>query len=96
MKTAEPIEETAYFLTKMAMHAILKEYLDESQVLQLMQHLGIRKRESCILFLTQWMLAIRHYPDSIFANDEVRLHFLHVLQDMLDGFILEEENHALC
>jgi hypothetical protein len=80
----------------MVMQAILKSYLDEGQVLQLMQHLGIRKRESCIFFLTQWMLALRRYPDSIFANEEVRLQFLHVLQDMLDGFILEEENHALC
>ena len=72
------------------MQAILKEYLDENLVAQLMQTVGIRTDEERIFFLTQLTVFLRKYPDSVFSSQDVRTHFLSVLQEMLDTKILEE------
>lgn len=84
------LQETAYFLTKSWMQAILKEYLDEHHVQQMMQHIGIRTLEERIFFLTQLTVFLRKYPDSVFSSPDTRNHFLDVLQEMLDAKILEE------
>lgn len=90
MKPTTAIQETAYILTKTFMQAILKEYLDENLVAQLMQTVGIRTDEERIFFLTQLTVFLRKYPDSVFSSQDVRTHFLSVLQEMLDTKILEE------
>ena len=84
------IQETAYILTKTLMQAILKEYLDENQLSQLMKTVGIRTDEECIFFLTQLTVFLRKYPDSVFSSQDVRTHFLATMQEMLDAKILEE------
>lgn len=86
------LQETAYFLTKSLMQAILKEYLDEHQVQQMMQHIGIQTLEERIFFLTQLTVFLRKYPDSVFSSPDIRNHFLDVLQEMLDAKILEEND----
>ena len=84
------IRETAYILTKTLMQAILKEYLDENQLSQLMKIVGIRTDEERIFFLTQLTVFLRKYPDSVFSSPDVRTHFLATMQEMLDAKILEE------
>jgi len=84
------IQETAYILTKTLMQAILKEYLDENQLSQLMKTVGIRTDEERIFFLTQLTVFLRKYPDSVFSSPDVRTHFLATMQEMLDAKILEE------
>ena len=84
------IQETAYILTKTLMQAILKEYLDENQLSQLMKIVGIRTDEERIFFLTQLTVFLRKYPDSVFSSPDVRTHFLATMQEMLDAKILEE------
>ena len=84
------LQETAYVLTKTFMQAILKEYLDENQLSQLMKTVGIQTDEERIFFLTQLTVFLRKYPDSVFATPDVRTHFLATIQEMLDAKILEE------
>ena len=84
------IQETAYVLTKTFMQAILKEYLDENIISQLMKTVGVRTDEERIFFLTQLTVFLRKYPDSVFSSPDVRTHFLGTLQEMLDAKILEE------
>lgn len=84
------IQETAYVLTKTLMQAILKEYLDENQLSQLMKTVSIRTDEERIFFLTQLTVFLRKYPDSVFSSPDVRTHFLATMQEMLDAKILEE------
>ena len=84
------IQETAYVLTKTFMQAILKEYLDENIISQLMKTVGIRTDEERIFFRTQLTVFLRKYPDSVFSSPDVRTHFLATMQEMLDAKILEE------
>ena len=84
------IQEIAYVLTKTFMQAILKEYLDENIISQLMKTVGIQTDEERIFFLTQLTVFLRKYPDSVFSSPDVRTHFLATMQEMLDAKILEE------
>ena len=84
------IQEIAYVLTKTFMQAILKEYLDENIISQLMKTVGIQTDEERIFFLTQLTVFLRKYPDSVFSSPDVRMHFLGTLQEMLDAKILED------
>ena len=72
------------------MQAILKEYLDENIISQLMKTVGVRTDEERIFFLTQLTVFLRKYPDSVFSSPDVRMHFLATMQEMLDAKILEE------
>lgn len=82
----------AYYLTKTMMHCIFKEYIDENQLLQIMEYLQVKTREQQIFFLTQLTIVLREYPDSIFSNPDIRNKLLNTIQECLDSRILEENN----
>lgn len=88
------VSEKAYGITKAMMHAILKKYLDEETLSHMMQPLGIRSREAIIFFLTQLILSLRQYPDSLFDKNELRMQFVNIIQEFLDEKIFEENNDA--
>ena len=82
----------AYYLTKTMMHCIFKEYIDENQLLQIMEFLQVATREQQIFFLTQLTVVLREYPDSVFSNPDIRNKLLNTMQECLDSRILEENN----
>ncbi|GEM_PF-2989726 len=82
----------AYYLTKTMMSCIFREYIDENQLLQIMEYLQVRTHEQQIFFLTQLTVVLREYPDSIFSNPDVRNKLLNTIQECLDSRILEENN----
>ena len=85
-------QSLAFYLTKTMIHSIFKEYIDDNQLTQMMEYLQLETREQQIYFLTQLTVVLREYPDSIFANFDVRNKLLNTIQETLDSKILEESN----
>ncbi len=86
------IENLAYYLTKTLMQCIFREYIDENQLTQIMEHLNLKTEEAQIFFLTQLSLSLRKYPDSVFPNTDTRGKLLTTIQELLDAKILAENN----
>ena len=86
------IQNFAYFLTKTLMQNIFREYIDENQLVQIMEHLNLKKEEEQIFFLTQLSVTLRKYPDSLFPSLDTRIKFLTTIQEFLDSKILAENN----
>ncbi len=86
------IQDLAYYLTKIFMQCILKEYFGTEQLEQIIKHLDFKTQEQQIYFLTQLTVLLRKYPDSIFSTPDVRTNFINVVQECLDARILEENN----
>ena len=86
------IENLAYYLTKTLMQCIFREYMDENQLTQIMEHLNLKTEEEQIFFLTQLSVTLRKYPDSLFSNLDTRVKFLTTIQELLDAKILAENN----
>ena len=86
------IENLAYYLTKTLMQCIFREYIDENQLTQIMEHLNLKTEEEQIVFLTQLSVTLRKYPDSVFPNADTRGKFLTTIQELLDAKILAENN----
>ncbi len=92
MITEYQTQEFAYFLTKTLMQNIFREYIDENQLQQIMEHLNLKKEEEQIFFLTQLSIILRKYPDSVFPSLDTRTKFLTTIQEILDAKILAENN----
>lgn len=92
MISKDKIYDYAFFLTKTLMQCILRENLDENQLNQIMEHMEIKTQEEAIFFLTQMLVNLRKYPDSLFPNPDVRFNFLNTVQESLDAKILAENN----
>ena len=92
MMETQKIQEQAYYLTKTLMHAVFKNYLDEQQLMQIMQTLELKQQDEHIFFLTQLSLLLRKYPDTLFTSNDTRGRFIQVIQTLLDSKILEENN----
>ena len=92
MITDAQTQEFAYFLTKTLMQNVFREYIDETQLHQIMEHLNLKKEEEQIYFLTQLSVTLRKYPDSLFPSLDTRVKFLKTIQEILDAKILAENN----
>lgn len=86
------VQNFAYFLTKTLIQNVFREYIDENQLVQMMEHLNLRTEEEQIFFLTQLSVTLRKYPDSLFPNPDTRGKFLKTIQEFLDAKILAENN----
>ena len=74
------------------MQNVFREYLDENQLIQIMDHLNLKTEQEQIFFLTQLSVILRKYPDSLFPNADTRGKFLTTIQEILDSKILAENN----